>query len=422
MQVVGSILCGLVALRVAVSVIGAVQDRFAKRHRAELSLELMRQQIAAAGALLARREQEQTSWAGYRKFQVAKKVIEAEGVCSFYLEPNDRKPLAAFQPGQYLTLRIDLSDQAKPAIRCYSLSDAPDTDRYRITVKRVPAPRGMDVKPGLISNHLHDHVKPGDILDIQAPRGHFTLDPHTAANQVVLVGGGVGITPLLSMANTVLKLGPERDVWLFYGVHSGRDHAMKEQLRDLVENFDNFQMFVSYSSPQNEDKPGVDYDLEGHMTVEFMKSKLKVSNFEFYVCGPPPMMESIVKDLKKWGVPEHRILTEAFGPATVKKVAKKPDTKSDSAESDAKSTKVKVDFSKSGKTCAWSDDCTNLLDLALDNGVTIQSGCRAGNCGTCEVAVKSGKVEYNVECGAEPAEGVCLTCVAMPQSDLVLDA
>ncbi len=183
------------------------------------------------------------AWPGYRSFHVERKVPEdsAGQVCSFYLVPEDGKPLPPFLPGQFLTFQLDIPAPAggtQTVVRCYSLSDAPQPNRYRISVKRAPSPIGSAHPPGASSNYFHDLVEVGSTLKVRAPGGHFHIDRSDAP--VVLIGGGVGITPMLSMLNWCLTAQPGREVWLFYGVRnrvragdadaSGRDGRATSEL------------------------------------------------------------------------------------------------------------------------------------------------------------------------------------------------
>ena len=423
MQIVGGIICILVGLRLAQSIVGSVHAQSIAKTRSARSLKLMDEKIAATKALRIRREQQQTHWNGYRKFRLDKKITEADATCSFYLVPHDNKPLPHFRPGQFLTFRFNLPGpkpgESKATVRCYSLSDSPHDDHFRITVKRVPPPRDGKHPPGLVSNHLHDNVNVGDILDVQAPRGDFALDPE-GTTPVVLIGGGVGITPVLSMANAIIRSGSSRDVWLFYGVRCGRDHAMKKHLQQLDNAYENFHLHVCYSCPEDGDQEGADFHHAGHVSVDVIRDVLKVCNFDFYICGPPPMMNTLVPALCEWGVAKDRVHSEAFGPATVSKP--KPKKPSSGADGKSGEPKVTVQFSRSDTNIAWDGTSDNILEFAQENGVAIDSGCRAGSCGSCEVAVKQGKVAYNEEPGAECREGSCLACIAVPDGDLVLDA
>ena len=165
---------------------------------------------------------EEGAWNGYRKFRVSRKIEEAKDQCSFYLTPHDGRKVPPFDPGQFLTFRLDIPDQKKPVIRCYSLSEAPKADHYRVTIKRVPPPRDKpEIPPGLSSNYFHDMVEEGKILDIRAPGGQFYLDS-TRQTPIVLIGGGIGLTPVLSMVNYIVDSGSNRETWFFYGVTNGK--------------------------------------------------------------------------------------------------------------------------------------------------------------------------------------------------------
>jgi ferredoxin-NADP reductase len=366
-------------------------------------------------------ERHELSWNGYRKFQVVRKVPESKDICSFYLAPHDRKPLPPYQPGQYLTFQLTLDGKGgpsgKPVIRCYSLSDSPfHKDYYRVSIKRVPPPPNKpEIPPGLISGHFHDAVKEGDILDVKAPSGQFVLDL-AKPTPVVLIGGGVGLTPVLSMLNAIVESGSTRETWFFYGARDGGERIMKEHLARVAREHPTVHVQVCFSNPTEKDVAGQDYHHGERVSVDLFKRVLPSSNFEFYICGPPPMMNTITQDLDAWGVPSTRVFFEAFGPATVKKLAPA------AAPAGAEAPAVEVTFAKSGKTCPWMPNGHSLLEFAEAQGVSIDSGCRAGNCGTCLTAIKSGEVRYTVEHGAKPETGSCLVCIAVPKGPLVLDA
>jgi len=367
------------------------------------------------------REKSQFSWNGFRKFKVHRKVPEGGGICSFYLQPHDNKPLPAFDPGQYLTFRLDIAGQSKPVMRCYSLSDSPKPDYYRVSIKAVPPPRdNPDAPPGLSSNYFHDNLQEGDILDVKAPSGHFFLDTskHTP---VVLIGGGIGLTPVLSMVNQIVQSGSKRETHLFYGVRNGAEHVMKEDLRQVARENENIHLHVCYSSAGEDDVQGRDYQHGGRVGVDLFKQVLASNNYEYYFCGPPPMMNSLFEGLREWGVPEKDINYEAFGPATVKK-KREADVADGKAPAAGDGADIDVTFGKSGKTVSWNPDLGSLLDLAEENGIDIDFGCRAGNCGTCITAIKSGEIDYLSEPGEKPEAGSCLACIAVPKGPVVLDA
>lgn len=358
-------------------------------------------------------------WNGFRKFEIVRKQQEGGGICSFYLQPHDKKPLPPFLPGQYLTFQLHIPGQRKPAIRCYSLSDSPNhPDYYRVSIKKVLPPRDKpDVPPGLSSSFFHDQLDEGDILDVKAPGGHFFLDL-TKPSPVVLIGGGVGLTPVLSMLNAICESGSKRETWFLYGCRHGDDLVMRAHFDRIRREHDNVRIFIFYSDAREGiDEAGRDYDVGSRISVDWMKANLPSSNYEYYLCGPPPFMKSLVSGLEGWGVPEKDINFEAFGPATVKRTP--------AAQASAKSagaSKFQVTFAKSGKTVAWSPEIGSLLDFAEENGVAIEFGCRAGNCGTCLTAIKVGDVTYVNPPGSPPEAGSCLACVSVPKSNLTLDA
>jgi len=366
------------------------------------------------------REKNEFSWSGFRKFVIARKVPEGGGICSFYLQPHDGKPLPAFDPGQYLTFRLDIPGQPKQVMRCYSLSDSPKPDYYRVSIKAVPPPRDKpDVPAGLSSNFFHDQLNEGDILDVKAPGGHFFLDTakHTP---VVLIGGGIGLTPVMSMVNRIVDIGSTRECHFFYGVRNSKEHVMKEHLERLAAEHENIHMHICYSSPGDDDIEGKDYQYAERVGADLFKRVLPSSNYEYYFCGPPPMMNSLFEGLREWGVPENDINYEAFGPATVQK-KKEADTK-DKDPAPEGEVAFEVQFEKSGVTVPWDASIGSILDFAEENDVDIDFGCRAGNCGSCITAIKSGDVDYLSEPGEKPESGSCLACISVPKGAIVLDA
>jgi len=405
-----------------VGLYGSMQRRVLDSRRAAEAVALFRErarlQLEAERAERARHEQ---SWNGHRKFYIDRKVMEAKDVCSFYLRPHDQKPLAPFLPGQYLTFQLRIPGQPKPVIRCYSLSDSPyETDYYRVTIKRLgPPPKDPDAPPGLSSSFFHRELDEGDILDVRAPAGHFHLD-QASERPVVLIGGGVGLTPVLSMLNSICRSGSKRETWFFYGVTNRDEHAMYDQLAEIEATHDNVHVVVCYSRPSETCREGKDYRQEGFVGVELFKRLLPSNNYEFYICGPPPMMDMITNDLRDWGVPDERVHFEAFGPATVK--SKAPSKGAQLAAANAAAADgLEVVFARSGKTLIWKPESGSLLDFAESNSITLDFGCRAGNCGTCTTAIKEGDVEYLSEPGAKADPGSCLACIAVPRTRLVIE-
>lgn len=396
---------------------GALRRTFFERGQQALAREYLRQEIHNAKLRCRETEQAKFSWNGYRKFEVVKKVVECENVASFYLAPHDKQPLPPFKPGQYITFQVNLPGQPKPLIRCYSLSDSHRPTHYRVTIKKaLPPMDALELRPGLVSSHFCDTVREGDILDVKAPAGHFFLEL-TESGPVVLIAGGIGVTPLVSMLNAVLDHDPQREVWFFFGARRSDEHMFKEHLEQVAGRHKNVRLHVSYSHPRSKDEAGRDYHSHGRVTIDLLKEKLPASNYDYYLCGPAPFMNSLNEGLVAWGVPEKRIHYEAFGPATVKS-ATAPPTPSETLHL----SKLMVTFSRTGQTYHWDPATCSLLEFAESKGVKIEAGCRAGNCGTCIAAIKSGDVSYVGPAGASAEDGTCLTCICRPKTNLIIDA
>jgi ferredoxin-NADP reductase len=416
LETLGAILLALVIGQTFILLTTSARRLFHQRAVEKISYELLREQLQAARGLRKKTEDHAVSWNGIRKFSIQKKVQETEDICSFYLAPHDRKPLPSFMPGQYLTFELRIPGQKNKTVRCYSLSDGPQPDYYRVSIKRQGPPPGKDdLQPGLVSNYFHSQLKEGDIVDVKAPGGHFFLDPSETGG-VVLIGGGIGITPMVAMLNTLTALRSTREIHFFYGVRNRAEHAMKQHLEAIARENPNVHLHVCYSKPDEDHKPGPDFQHASRVSVELFKQVLPSNNFDFYICGPGPLMESLTTGLAEWGVPEKSIHFETFGPSSIKKVAHLP------AASETPGQTFTVEFKKSGRKIPWVSGCTNILQLAMDNDINIPCGCRAGSCGTCQVAVFSGDVAYIAPCDFATERGTKLTCIGTPKGDLVLDA
>ncbi len=415
---IGLVLFAALLMQGLVQLYGYARRIGFERQQQRLWLEQMGLSIKTAMLRCIEAEQARQVWNGFRKFQIAKKVRECEDVFSFYLAPHDGKPIAGFKPGQYLTFQLPVAGQPKPVVRCYSISDyVRDDNQYRVTIKKVPPPHDQpEAPPGLASSYFCDTLNEGDILDVKAPAGHFYLDLAKEI-PVVLISGGVGITPMLSMLNAVLASGSKREVWFFYGARNSEEHIQKKYLEQIAAAHDQVRLHVCYSKPKPTDAEAKDFQHKGHVTVSLLKDLLPSNNYDFFICGPPRMMADMVQHLGDWGVPKNRIFTEAFGAPTRKKIDA-PQLNEDTQVFG----KIKVSFSRSGKGGRWDPSCESLLDFAEKQGVAIDSGCRSGSCGTCLVALKSGQVKYLGDHNAPAEEGSCLTCVCKPETDVTLDA
>lgn len=363
-------------------------------------------------------------WEGLREFRVQRKVFEdaSRSICSLYLVPTDGQALPDFHPGQFLPIQFDLFDSATgqpvPVTRCYSLSDRPGLGHYRISVKRVSSPAGRDgTGPGRVSQHVHDGVHAGSRLMARAPEGQFFLEAGHAS-PVVLIAGGIGITPLLSMLSARLEQGDFRETWLFYGLRNSGEHMKKEYLESLAERHAHFHLRICYSQPLPEDVPGRDFQHAGHVDITLLRLSLKLQPYRFHVCGPKAMLESIIPALEIWGVPEDAIHFEAFGPSSLVRAAHQQTALPGAAARNG----IQVTFRQSGRTLPWDEQAGSLLEFAERNGIAVASGCRAGGCGTCQTALHAGEVEYLQTPAIAPKPGHCLLCIAKPKRDLSLAA
>jgi ferredoxin-NADP reductase len=373
-----------------------------------------------AAAALAETAPRPAAWPGWRALRVTRKVIEnaERSICSFYLSAEDAKPLPPFLPGQFLTFRLEIATAAAaaPTVRCYSLSAAPRADYYRISVKHLPAPAGSQAPAGLASTYLHQHIDVGSLLQARAPAGHFYLEPGDAP--VVLIGGGIGITPLLSMLEDSLEKQPEREIWLFYGVRHAGEVIMAELLHELAATHRNFHLHWCFSAASVAGTPEDSANYHpGRIDIRLLRLQLPLQPFQFYLCGPAAMLQSLVPALLSWGVPEQRIHYEAFGPASFTTHSATTQTSATS-----KDDGIQVNFARSGQQLSWQAAAGSLLEFAEANGINVPSGCRAGGCGSCQTRIHAGEVSYRQTPDYDPEPGTCLLCVCEPKTPVTLEA
>ena len=358
----------------------------------------------------------------FRAFVVDRKVPESETITSFYLAPEDGGSLNDFLPGQFLTFRLSIPGEAEPVIRTYSLSDRPDQDYYRVSIKHELAPPDQpDVPPGLSSSYFHDQAEVGAALRVGPPRGKFHLD-RDSRRSVVLLSAGVGLTPMISMMNELVQNDPGRPVWFIHGVRNGREHAMGEHVRQSARENGNVTTHIRYSDPSPEDAEGRDYDSTGHVDIALLKQILAFDDYEFYLCGPPPFMKSLYCGLLSLGVAESRIHYEFFGPASVLAEEAGPGGRASSRSADQElAGEMEVTFARSGLTATWDPTFETILDLAEHHGLSPAYSCRSGICHTCKCTLVEGAVEYIEEPLDPPDAGSVLICCARPKSTLVVE-
>ncbi|MBO1624386.1 NO-inducible flavohemoprotein [Bacillus arachidis] len=250
-------------------------------------------------------------WKDFRNFVVVKKEKESDVITSFYFKPEDGGELSTFLPGQYVTIQLNIEGETYTHNRQYSLSDAPGKGYYRISVKRETAAETPD---GKVSNYLHDHVQEGDILPLSAPAGDFVLNMDSNL-PIVLISGGVGITPMMSMLNTLIERDSNRKVYFIHAALNSKVHAMKEHVQQVENEHEQVEVYTCYSSPTEQDLQAKNFDKEGFIDLDWLQSIIPTNKADFYFCGPVPFMKHINKDLVEWGVSPEHIHYEFFGPA-----------------------------------------------------------------------------------------------------------
>jgi nitric oxide dioxygenase len=248
-------------------------------------------------------------WTGWRTFVVREKRPESGVITSFILEPADGGPVVNFEPGQYISIAVEVPALSLQQIRQYSLSDMPNGRSYRISVKREG---GGTQPPGYVSCLLHDHVNVGDEVKLAAPYGSFHIDVH-AKTPIVLISGGVGLTPMVSMLKQAIQ-DPQRQVVFVHGARNSGVHAMRDRLREAAKTYTNFSLIVFYDDPLPQDVAGRDYDYAGLVDVKSIKDSILLPDADYYICGPIPFMRMQHDALKDLGIREARIHYEVFGP------------------------------------------------------------------------------------------------------------
>ncbi|SEQ99940.1 nitric oxide dioxygenase [Virgibacillus subterraneus] len=249
-------------------------------------------------------------WSGFRNFMVVDKVVESDVITSLYLEAADGEPFAIHQPGQYITVKAEIEGAPYNYLRQYSLSCAPGGGAYRISVKREDALNGHP--PGIVSNYLHSDINKGSILPITVPSGYFTLDSQDI-RPLVLISGGVGLTPLLSMLESTIKNQPEREIYYIHATQNGKVHAMREAIQNIDKKHDQVHTYTVYDNPTDNDVKF--YDKVGYIDYNYLSTILPTNNAAFYFCGPKGFMQSIYKSLSQFEVEDKDINYEFFGPS-----------------------------------------------------------------------------------------------------------
>ena len=352
------------------------------------------------------------AWQGFRPFRVTGKVRESSTVISLILEPTDGHPLAAALPGQFIVLRLKPGPDLPTLLRSYSLSDEASSERYRVSIKRETH--------GAAGAYVHDKLQVGDVLDASAARGTFTLP--SGDSPVALVSAGIGVTPVLAMLHDLALKGSSREVWWLYGTRNRREHPFAEEARRLLSTLARGHGHVCYSSPDPEDRPGLDFDTSGHLDLRVLEELRVPRAADFYICGPTSFMSDFITGLKGWGVAPGRIHTEFFGAEPgrtpgISVTQRGPPH----APAQPLGTGPQVAFARSGLSVRWNSAYHSVLELAEACDVPVRWSCRTGVCHSCETALVAGTVDYSPSPIDAPAEGNLLICCSQPRGDIIVD-
>jgi ferredoxin-NADP reductase/MOSC domain-containing protein YiiM len=356
-------------------------------------------------------EEQAPAWPGFRQMRIASMHKESDNVTSFVLEPVDGQPVGKFQAGQFVVLRLLVDPSKSPILRSYSLSDLPAADHLRISVKSE--------LNGIGSSFLCNRAKEGDVMDVSAPRGSFTLRP--SQNPAVLLSAGVGATPVMSMLHTLASEKSQREVWWIYGARNRADHPFAEESRSLLEQLSRGRGCIVYSRPTAGDQIGADFDAPGHIDTALLQRIGVPQGADFYLCGPTSFLKNMRDGLKSWGVPAENVHTEIFGALDsitpgMAQVAHTPHL-----PQGPPGPGPAVTFARSGITVAWDPNFASLLELAEACDVSVRWSCRTGVCHTCMTGLISGSISYNPEPLESPAPGNLLICCSQPNAVVTLD-
>jgi ferredoxin-NADP reductase/MOSC domain-containing protein YiiM/ferredoxin len=352
------------------------------------------------------------AWPGFRPLRVVRIDRESTSVVSLSFGALDGSPLPAARPGQFVVLKLQINPEKPHILRNYSISGVPGAGIYRVSIKHE--------MNGVASAFLWSHATTGDIFDVSAPRGNFTLRP--GDGPVVLLSAGIGATPVLAMLHALASGASDREVWWLYGARDRNHHPFAEESHQLLKGLAHGRSYIAYSKPGPEDRPGEDYDAQGHLNVSLLDELSVPRSAEFYVCGPASFLSDFTAGLKAWGIAASRIHREIFGsegslmPGIVEHARRSPHLPPAPAGSGPLIT-----FIRSGITAPWAPNFRSLLEFAEACDIPARWSCRTGVCHTCECGLIGGAVAYQPDPLEPPAEGNVLICCSQPLKDVEID-
>lgn len=375
------------------------------------SFAALRDGGATGNAGLVPEEAARPAAPGFRRLLVTAVDRESADVISLTLRAADGQPLPAALPGQYVVLRLRPVAGDPPVFRSYSLSGPVSTESYRISVKVEPH--------GVAGNHLHQHVRAQDGLDVSAPRGSFVMQP--GERPIALLSAGIGATPVLAMLHALAVARPTRRVFWLHGARDGEHHPLAEA-RALVRSLPHGVHYVCYSSPGARDTLGKEFDAVGHLSRAVFEHVGLPPDADVYLCGPGRFMEDMKGALATLGIPPERTHVELFegGTSMTPGVVSTPKRAPHLPIAPSNAGPL-VSFARSGIAAHWTPAYQSILELAEACDVPVRWSCRTGVCHSCESGLVSGDVTYGPEPLERPADGNVLVCCTQPGGDVVVD-
>ncbi|MGA7924635.1 MAG: MOSC and FAD-binding oxidoreductase domain-containing protein [Candidatus Sulfotelmatobacter sp.] len=356
-------------------------------------------------------EEQAPEWSGFRRMRIANIKKESDSVTSFFLSPIDGQPLALFQSGQFVVLRLLVDAGKPPVLRSYSLSDLPVADHFRISVKSE--------LNGIGSSFLCNRAREGDLLDVSAPRGSFTLPP--SQSPVVFLSAGVGATPVMSMLHSLAAERSQREIWWIYGARNSVEHPFAEESRSLLKQLSRGRGYIVYSRPAAIDQVGTDFDALGHIDTALLERIGVSRDSDFYLCGPSSFLQNMRDGLRNWGVLTGNVYTEIFGSLEAITPGMAQVVHTPHLPQGPPGSGPPVSFARSAITAAWDPKFGSLLELAEACDVPVRWSCRIGVCHTCMTGLIDGSITYNPEPLERPAPGNVLVCCSQPNAGVTLD-
>lgn len=251
------------------------------------------------------------AWEGWKNFICTNRVHECRGTDSFYFAPEDGSDLPPFEPGQYVSLRLPSVVLGEKIARPYTISQMAGYGTLRLTVKEAIGADG--ITEGVLSHIIHRSVKIGSVVELTAPTGSFVLDKLEEEHPIVFIAGGIGISAIVPMLEKLSTETPLRKIHVLYVARNGERYPLKKDLEEAVKGMPNAAKAVFFTQPGENDRLGVDFDAEGMLTPERIRSFCQDPDADFYVCGPEKFTEEMAEALRSISIIGPRIHTNSFG-------------------------------------------------------------------------------------------------------------